>query len=229
MNKVSGGGGIPAELFQILKDDVVKVLHSIYQHFWKTQWWSQNWKMSLFITIPKKGNVKEYSNYHTIALISHASKVILKSLQARLQQYVNWTLPDVQARFRKGRGTRDQITNIHWITEKVFQQNIYFCFIDYTKAFACVDHSKLWKILQEVGIPGHDICLLWNCMQVKKWLLEANMEQWTGSKLVKGICQSCILSPRLFNLYVEYIMRNTRLDEAQAEIKIVGRKISDLT
>ena len=185
--------------------------------------------MSVFILIPKKGNAKECSNYCIIGLISHASKVTLKILQTRLQQYVNWTLPDVQARFRKGRGTRDQITNIHWITEKVFQQNIYFCFIDYTKAFACVDHSKLWKILQEVGIPGHDICLVWNCMQVKKWLLEANMEQWTGSKLVKGICQSCILSPRLFNLYVEYIMRNTRLDEAQAEIKIVGRKISDLT
>ena len=111
-NKVSGGDRIPVELFQILKDDAVKVLHSICQQIWKTQQGSQDWKMSVFIPIPKKGNAKEYSNYHTIALISHASKVMLKILQARPQQYVNWQLPDVQAGFRKGRGTRDQIANI---------------------------------------------------------------------------------------------------------------------
>ena len=120
--------------------------------------------MSVFIPIPRKGNVKECSNYHTIALISHASKVILKILQARLQQYVNRELPDVQAGFRKGRGTRDQITNICWIIEKAreFQKNIYFCFIDYTKAFDCVDHNKLWKLLKEMGIPDHITCLLRN-------------------------------------------------------------------
>ena len=111
-NKVSGGDGIPGELFQILKDDAVKVLHSIYHQIWKTQQWPQDWKRSVFITIPKKGNAKECSNYHTIALISHTSKVMLKILQARLQQYVNHELPDVQAGFRKGRGTRDQIANI---------------------------------------------------------------------------------------------------------------------
>ena len=112
----------------------------------------------------KKGNAKECSNYRTIALISHASKVILKILQARLQQYVNRELPDVQAGFRKGRGTRDQIANICWIMEKSreFQKNIYFCFIDYAKAFDCVDHNKLWKILQEMGIPDHLTCLLRN-------------------------------------------------------------------
>ena len=118
MNKASGGDGIPAELFQILKDDVVKVLHSMYQQIWKTQQWPQNWKKSVFIPIPKKGNAKECSNYHTIALISHASKVMLKILQARLEQYVNHELPDAQAGFRKGRGTRDQIANICWIIEK---------------------------------------------------------------------------------------------------------------
>jgi len=111
-NKASGGNGIPAELFQILKDDAVKVLHSTCQQIWKTQQWSQNWKRSIFILIPKKGNVKEYSNYTTIALISHTSNVMLKILQARLQQYMNNELPDVQAGFRKGRGTRDQIANI---------------------------------------------------------------------------------------------------------------------
>ena len=117
-NKPSGGGGIPVELFQILKDDAVKVLHSICQQIWKTQQWPQDWKRSVFIPIPKKGNAKECSNYFMIALISHASKVMLKILQARLQQYVNRELPDVQAGFRKGRGTRDQIANIRWIIKK---------------------------------------------------------------------------------------------------------------
>ena len=118
MNKVSRGKEITAELFQILKDDAVKVLHSICQEIWKTQQWSQDWKRSVFIPIPKKSNAKERSNYHTIALISHASKVMLKILQASLQQYVNRELPDVQAGFRKGRGTRDQIANIRWIIKK---------------------------------------------------------------------------------------------------------------
>ena len=118
MNKASGGDGILVELFQILQDDAVKVLHSIYQQIWKTQQWSQDWKRSVFIPIPKKGNAKECSNYCTNALISHASKEILKILQARLQQYMNRELPDVQAGFRKGRGTRDQTASIRWITEK---------------------------------------------------------------------------------------------------------------
>ena len=117
-NKASGDDGIPVELFQILKDDAVKVLHSICQQIWKTQQWPQDWKRSVFIPIPKKGNAKECSNYHTIAFISHASKVMLKILQARFQQYVNRELPDVQAGFRKARGTRDQIANIRWIMEK---------------------------------------------------------------------------------------------------------------
>ena len=136
-NKASGGDGIPVELFQILKDDAVQVLHSICQQIWKTQQWPWNWKRSVFIPIPKKGNAKECSNYHTIVLISHASKVMLKILQARLQQYVNRELPDVQAGFRKGRGTRDQIANILWIIQqsREFQKSIYFCFIDYAKAF----------------------------------------------------------------------------------------------
>ena len=117
-NKASGGNGIPAELFQILKDDAVKMLHSICQQIWKTNQWPQDWKRSVFITIPKKGNPEECKNYCTIALISHASKVMLKILQGRLQQYMNCELPDVYAGFRKGRGIRDQIANIHWIIEK---------------------------------------------------------------------------------------------------------------
>ena len=126
-NKASGGDGIPVELFQILEGDAVKVLHSICQQIWKTQQWPQDWKRSVFIPIPKKGNAKECSNYRTTAFISHTSKVMLKILQARLQQYVNRELPDDQAGFRKGRGTRDQIANICWIIEKAreFQKNIY--------------------------------------------------------------------------------------------------------
>ena len=137
MNKASGGDRIPVELLQILKDDAVKVLHSICQQIWKTQKWLQDWKRSVCIPIPKKGNAKECSNYHTTALISHASKGMLKILQASLQQYMNCELPDVQADFRKDRGTRDQIANIYWIIEKArkSQKNTYFCFSDYAKAF----------------------------------------------------------------------------------------------
>ena len=145
MNKASGGDGIPVEIFQILKDDAVKVLHSVCQQILKTQQWPQDWKRSVFIPIPKKGNTNECSNYHKIALISHTSKVMLKIFQARLQQYMNYELPDVQAGLRKGRGTRDQIANICWIIKRArgFQKNIYFCFIDYAKVFDCVDHNKL--------------------------------------------------------------------------------------
>ena len=140
------------------------MLHSIFQPFWKTQQWPQDWQRSVFIPIPKKSNVKECSNLCTIVLISHASKAVLKILQTRLQQYMNWEIPDVQAGFRKGRGTRDQIANICWIIEQTreFQENIYFCFIDCAKTFDCVDHNKLWKILKEMGIPDHLTCLLRN-------------------------------------------------------------------
>ena len=137
---------------------------SICQQIWKTQQWPQGGKRSVFIPIPKKGNAKECSNCCTTALISQASKVMFKNFQARLQQQVNRELPDVRAGFRKGRGTRGQIVNVHWIIKKVreFQKNIYFCFIDYAKAFDCVDHNKLWKILQEMGISDHLTCLLRN-------------------------------------------------------------------
>ena len=145
MDKASGGDGIPVELFQILEDNAVKMLHSICQQIWKTQQWPQDQKRSVFIPTPKKGNVKECSNYCTIALISHASKVMLKILQARLQQYMNHELPDVQADFRKSRGTRDQIANICWTIKKAreFQKNIDFCFIDYGKAFDRVQFSSV--------------------------------------------------------------------------------------
>ena len=142
----------------------MKVLHSVCQQIWKTQQWPENWKKSVLILIPKKGNDNKCANYCTILLISHANKVMLKILQARLQQYVNSELPHIQAGFRKRRRIRDQITNIHLIIKKSkeFQKYIYFCFIDYTEAFDCVDQNKLWKILKEIGIPDHLTCLLRN-------------------------------------------------------------------
>ena len=151
MNKANGGDGIPVQLFQILKDDAIKVSHSICQQIWKTQQWPQ-WKKSVFIPIPKKGNTKNCSNYCTIALISHTSRIMSKIFQASLQQYMNHELPDVQAGFIKGRRTRDQVANICWIIDKSiqFQKNIYFCFFDYAKTFNCVDRNKLWKIIQEM-------------------------------------------------------------------------------
>ena len=164
MNKASGGDGIPVELFQILKDDAVKVLHSICQQIGKTQQWPQDWNRSVFSPTPKKGNGKECSNYHTIALVSQDSKVMLKILQDRLQQYMNCELLDVQAGFRKGSGTRDQLANICWIMEKArqSQKKICFCFIDYAKDFDYVDHHTLRKLLKEMEIPDHLTCLLGN-------------------------------------------------------------------
>ena len=201
MNKASRGNGIPVELFKILKDAAAKVLHSICQQIRKTERWPQDRKRSVFIPIPKKGNAKECSNYCTIALISHASKVMLKILQTRLQQYMIRELPDVQAGFRKGRGTRDQIANIRWIMEKAreFHKNIYFCFIDYTKAFDCVAHNKLWEILKEMGMPDRLICLLRNLYAGQEATDRTGRGTTDWFQIGKGVCQGCILSPCLFD------------------------------
>ena len=197
MNKACGGDGISVELFQILKDDAVKLLHSKCQLIWKTQqdYRLQDWKRSVFIPIPKQGNAKECSNYLTIALISHARRVMLKILQARLQQYVNRELPDVQAGFRKGRGTRDQIANIYWIMEKAreFQKNIYFCFIDYAKAFECVNHNKLWKILKKMGIPDHLTCLLRNPYAGQEATVRTGHGTTDWFQIGKGVHQGCFI------------------------------------
>ena len=169
-------------------------------------------------------------NYCTIALISHTSKVMLKILQARIQQYMNCEHPDVQAGFRKGRGTRDQNANMLWIIEnaKEFQKNIYFCFTDYAKAFGYVDHNKLWKILKEMGIPHHLACLLRNLYTDQKPTVRTRNGTTNWFQTGKRICQGCILSPCLFNLYAEYFMRNAGLEEAQAGIKIARRNINNL-
>ena len=184
MNKASGGDGIPVELFQILKDNAVKMLDSICQQIWKTQQWPQDWKRSVFIPIPKKGNAKECSNYRTFALILNASKVMLEILQARLQQYVNRELPNVQAGFRKGRGTRDQIANILWIIKKAreFQKTSISALLTMPKpltVWITINCGKFWKRWEyQTTYPAS-----WEiCMQVRKQQLELAMEQQTGSK-----------------------------------------------
>ena len=180
------------------------------------QQWPQDWKRSIFIPVPKKGNAKECSNYHTIVLISHASKVMLKILQARLQQYMNWELLDVQTGFRKVIGTRHQIANICWIIEKAreFQKNIYFCFIDYAKAFDWITTN--WKILQEMGIPDHLTCLFRNLYAGQEATVRTGHGTTDWFQIGKGVRQGCILSPCLFNFYAEYIMWNAGLDEVQS-------------
>ena len=203
----SGGDGIPVELFQILKDDAVKVLHSICQQIWKTQEWPLGWKRSVFIPVPKKGNAKECSNYHSIALTSHASKVMLKILQARLQQYVNRELPNVQAGFRKGRGTRDQIATSIGSSKKAESSRKTSTSALLTKPKpSTVDHNKLWKILKEMGIPDHLTCLLGNVYAGQEATVRTGHGTTDWFQIGKEVRQCCILSPCLFNLYTEYIM-----------------------
>ena len=192
------------------------------QQLWRTQQWPQDWKRSVFIKIPKKGKAKECSSYHTIELILHTTKVMLKILQARLQQYVRHELPDVQV--GKGSGTRDQISNILWIIKKAreFQKNIYFCFMDYVKVFDYVDQNKLWKILKEMGIPDHLTCLLGNLYAGQEATVRTEHGTTNLFQIGKRVHLICILSPCLFNLYAEYIMRNAGLNEAQAGSRSPG-------
>ena len=165
----------------------------------------------------------------TTSLISRASKVMLKILPPRLQQYMNHEFPDIQAGFRKVGKTRDQIANICWVIERAreFQKNIYFSFIDYATAFECVDHNTLWKILQEMGIPDHLTCLLWNLYAGQEATVRTGHGTTDWFQIGKGVHQGYILSPCLFNLYAEYIMRNAGLDQAQAGIKIARRNINN--
>ena len=182
-----------------------------------------------FHSSPQKSNAKECSNYCTIALILHASKVMLKILQARLQQYVNCEIPDVQAGFRKGRGTRDQIANICWIIEKIreFQKNIYFCVFDYAKTFDC-ESPQTVENSERDGNTDHLICLLRSLFAGQEATVRIGHETTDWFQIGKGVHQGCILLPCLFNLFAEHIMRNARLDEAQARIKIARRNINNL-
>ena len=225
MNIAIGDDGISAELFQILKDDAVKALHSTCQHIWRTQQWPQDWKTSVFIPIAKKGNAKACLNYCTIALISLASKAVLKILQARLQQYMNWELPDVQAGFRKSRGTRDQTANIHCIIkQRRSRKTSISASLTMQKPLTvwmttnCEKFLKRWEYQ-----PGILTCLLRNLYVGQEATARTEHGTTDWFQIGKGVRQGYILSLCLFNLYAEYIMQNARLDESQAGIKIAGR------
>ena len=191
----------------------------------ENQEWTQDWERSVFIPIPKKGNAKECSNYCTIALISHASKVMLKILYAGLQQYVNQELPDAQGWFRKGRKTRDHIANICWIIEKSKRiPEKHLLMLHWLLQSLCVNHRKLWEILKEMGILDHITCLLRNLYAGQEATVRTGHGTMDWFQIGKRVWQGCILSPCLFNLYAEYTMRNAGMDEAQTGIKIAGKK-----
>ena len=187
-------------------------------------------KRSILSPTPKNSSTKECDNHWTTALISHSSKVMFKILHARLQYYVNQELPDVQGGYRKEKGTRDQIANIPWIIQKTreFQKNIYLCFINCAKAFDCVDHDKLWKVLREMEIPDHLTCLLRNMYAGQEATVRNVYGKTDWFKVEKGVQQGCLLSPCLFNLYAEHIMRNARIAELKARIKRGRRNINNL-
>ena len=223
MNKASGSDGIPVELFQILKDDTVKVLYSIFQQIWKTQQWPQEWKMSVFIPIPKRGNAKECSNYYTIALISHASKVMLKILQARLQQDMNRELPDVQGGFRKVRETRNQIANISWIIkiQESSRKTSTSALLTMPKPLT-VWITTNWKIFQERGIPDYLTRLLRNPYAGKEATVRTGHGTAGWFQIGKGVRQGCILSPCLFTLYAEFIMKMLGWMKHKLESRLPG-------
>ena len=230
MNKWSRGNGVPAVLFQILKLMLWKCCTQYAGKFGKLSNGHRTGKRYIFISIPKKINAKECSNYQTVALMSHVSKLMLQILQPRLQQYMGHELPDVQAGFRKGRGTRDQIAIISWFTKKgrEFQKNIDFCIIEYSKDFNCVDLNKLWKILKVIGIPDHLPWLLTNPYAGQEATVRIGCGTTDRFQIGKGVCQGCILSTCSFNLYGKYIMWNAQLDKAQYRVKIASRNTNSL-
>ncbi|KAK1795704.1 hypothetical protein P4O66_001192 [Electrophorus voltai] len=225
--KAPGTDNIPAEL---LKPVPTQVLTTLCQQIWKTKSWPKDRTRSAFVPLHKNGHTQECGNYRTIAFISHASKILLKIIQKGMATLTERELPDIQAGFRKGRGTRDQIANLRWIMENTreYQKDVYMCFIDYSKAFDCVEHVKLWKCLKEMGIPGHLVKLI----QLLYTRQEATVRTAFGNndwfEINKGVRQGCILSPVLFNLYAEKIMRRCSLDESSIVVKIGGRNINNL-
>ncbi|CAF4112945.1 unnamed protein product, partial [Rotaria magnacalcarata] len=222
--------GIPIECFKTIKQYAVKILTKLCQQIWKTQKWPQDWKTSIVIHIPKNGNSKDCSNYRTIALIAHASKIMLKIIQWRLEPFLEQEMPVTQARFRKGRGTRDQIVNLRWLMEKVreYQKEFYLCFIDYSKAFDFANYEKLWSVLLEMGVSKHLIILMKNLYTNQQASAKTEYGNTKWFSIVKGVRQGCILSPYLFNLYAEHIMRKAGIDEAAGGIKTGGRNINNL-
>ncbi|XP_049714338.1 type 2 lactosamine alpha-2,3-sialyltransferase isoform X2 [Elephas maximus indicus] len=211
-------------------DAALEVLTRLCQEIRKTASWSTDWKRSIFMPIPKKGDPTECGNYRTISLISHTSKILLKIIQKRLQQYIDGELPEIQAGFRRGRGTRDIIADVRWILaeSREYQKDVYLCFIDYAKAFNCVDHNELWITLRRMGIPEHLIVLMRNLYMDQEAVVGTEQGDTDWFKVRKGVRQGCILSPYLFNLYPEQILREAGLYEEERGIRIGARLINNL-
>ena len=228
-NKACGQDNIPCEFWKCLEEEQIITLQKLCNKIWTTCTWPKDWKRSVYITLFKKGDPQNCENYRTIALISQTSKVLLKIIQKRLQNFCEEQLPQEQAGFKKNRGTRDHINNIRLIMEiaRERRKEVYLCFIDYSKAFDCVDHNTLWNILHQMGAPTHLILLMKNLYlnQEAKIRTEDGDTEWFG--IGKGVRQGCILSPMLFNLYAEKIMR-TAIGESSGGIKLGGRVINNL-
>lgn len=228
--KAPGIDGLPIELIKGTGDKGIEVLTALCNQVWKRILWPKEWKRSVYIPIPKKGDSRECSNNRTIALIPHASKVLLKILQKRIEPYMEREMPKEQAGFRRGRGTRDQIANMRWIMEETreFQKKIFICFIDYSKAFDCVDHNKLWIGLSSMGVPEHLIVLLKELYSDQEAIVRTEYGDTEWFNINKGVRQGCILSPYLFNMYSENIMRSAGIEEENIGIKIGGTNINNL-
>jgi len=225
-----GCDDIPIEFWKHLGEDGIEVLTSLCNAIWRTGNWPTDWKRSIFVPLPKRGDNTRCENYRTIALISHTSKVMTKILQNRLRLYTHREIPKEQAGFRQGRGTRDHIANLRWILEssRERQKPLFLCFIDYTKAFDCVDHDLMWHYLQQLGVPLHIVSLLQSLYKDQEACVRVHQSKTAWFKVRKGLRQGCTLSPQLFNFYSEMILRHAITDSTEAGVKIGGYTINNL-
>src|SRR6218665_2187502 len=229
-NELLGQDGIPIELTKAGEDATIKIITKICNSIWKTGIWPDDWKGSTFIPIFKKGDARSCDNYRTIALISHTRKILLKIIHKRMESTIEKELPDTQAGFRKARGTRDDIANMRWIMERQLEygKEVHTCFIDYSKAFDCINRELLWKILLEMGILKDLIQLLKGLYEDQSKVIRTEFGDTDRFKIKKGERQGCILSPFLFNLYAERIMRKAEMEEAKEGLKIAGKTLNNL-
>ena len=229
-HKSPGIDNIPTEMIKAAGESGIAALHKLCNSVWNTGIWPKQWKQSVYVPIYKKGDPQECSNYRTIALVSHGSKLLLKILQKRLEPFMEQVIPDEQAGFRRARGTRDHISNIRRIMEtaREYQKNVYMCFIDYSKAFDCVDHHKLWQVLGKMGVPQHLVYLLRKLYESQEATVRTEYGNSEWFPVGKGVRQGCILSPYLFNMYAEFIMREANIGAGEAGLRVGGRKVDNL-
>jgi len=228
-NTANGVDELPIELIKAAGEAAITALTTLCQQIWISNLWPQEWRRSIYLPLPKKGDLRLCTNYRTIALIPHASKILLKIIQSRLATYFEREMSEEQAGFRKGRGTRDQISNIRWILERAMEYGkiVFMCFIGYNKAFDCVDHRRLWNTLRSMGVPEHLIILIKSLYTKQEAAVRTEYGNTEWFEVSKGVRQGCILSPYLFNMYGEYILRRVGFEEDKG-IKVGGRTINNL-